>query len=83
MIYYIPGLTFQEQIQVWLNSTDGEEYNLGKYLEVMIESMEDEDSPAYQKGYDKGYDVGYDDGESNGYSNGYADGLDALLIIER
>jgi len=33
MIYYIPGLTFQEQIQVWLNSTDGEEYNLGKYLE--------------------------------------------------
>lgn len=55
MIYYIPGLTFQEQIQVWLNSTDGEEYNLGKYLEKWVEVLEESLNSSYVEGHSDGY----------------------------
>lgn len=61
MIYYIPGLTFQEQIQVWLNSTDGEEYNLGKYLEKWVEVLEESLNSSYKEGHSDGYESGFDE----------------------
>ncbi len=71
MIYYIPGLTFQEQIQVWLNSTDGEEYNLGKYLEIRVEESIQKDRMEAES-YSEGYREGFADGKEVGYDEGYS-----------
>lgn len=76
MITFTPGLTFQEQITFWLNSSNSEEYKIAKYIEEMVDALQDEDSPAYQKGYDRGYDSGYEAGECDGYRSGYSDGMD-------
>lgn len=49
MINYIPGLTFNEQLTIWLNSKNEEEYKLAKYIENGLIEIKNQIIEDYEK----------------------------------
>ena len=68
MINYIQGLTFEEQLTVWINSDDSEEYKLAQFIKEHKES-----TLFMQAELDRGYDEGYEHGHSDGHDLGWTE----------